>query len=501
MTTLPSFDLETVVTDADELTAAESTEVSLAAYIRQHQADVDALPTYRPVIAAIIPAYNEAETIEAVLRSLLKQTRLPDQIHVIVNNTKDDTFERAAKFAGPRTGKKFRKGSKSSKQGDRQLTEVFVHDIGANPDKKVGALNYGFAQVPEADYLLGVDGDTTLARDAVANLEAEITSDTRIGGISAIYSIDDTAKRSVLGQFLIAGQRAQFAAFNMQNMLRGRNMAVLGGQCSIFSMRALRDVMKANRQQTPWVNDSEVEDSLLSLQIKSAGYLTKISARARADVGGMTTIRSLDGQQVKWNYGAIDLMWPGQRGDTKGQPFHPNLRLRWAENLGMATNIFTRIAFVMLLAGALSIHAFEFSPLWLIPPVVAVLLNVRIAMSMKNRTWRDVVFAATGIGAELYMWLRAGHFVRAWVKFLSRVKTDNWAEQAKAERGSGNAYLTPLIVLAVTFVALGITWFRLPVMIQSSILWLGWPVLYVVTIAQTVVMIGKMLRRQHGYKV
>ena len=45
------------------------------------------------------------------------------------------------------------------------------------------------------------------------------------------------------------------------------------------------------------------------------------------------------------------------------------------------------------------------------------------------------------------------------------------------------------------------TWFRLPVMIQSSILWLGWPVLYVVTIAQTVVMIGKMLRRQHGYKV
>src|SRR6478609_8875613 len=110
MTTLPSFDLETVVTDTDELTAAESTEVGLASYIRQHKADVDALPTYRPVIAAIIPAYNEAETIQAVLRSLLKQTRLPDQIHVIVNNTKDDTFELAAKFAGPRTAKKKRKG-------------------------------------------------------------------------------------------------------------------------------------------------------------------------------------------------------------------------------------------------------------------------------------------------------------------------------------------------------------------------------------------------------
>ena len=480
----------------DAVRTDQAASSDLSRYLRQHLADLESLPTYRPVIGCVIPAYNEAESIEAVLRSLLKQTRLPDEIHVIVNNTKDDTFELAAKFAGPRSAKKKRKG-----EAVKQTTEVFVHDIGENPDKKVGALNYGFSLIGNADYLLGVDGDTTLAPDTVAKLEAEIMSDSRIGGISAIYTIDDTGFKGLVKPFLIAGQRAQFAAFNMQNMLRGRNMAVLGGQCSIFSMKALRDVMKANHQATPWVNDSEVEDSLLSLQIKSAGYLTKISAQARASVGGMTTIRSLDGQQVKWNYGAIDLMWPGQRGDTKGQPLHPNLRLRWAENLGMATNIFTRIAFVLLLAASLSIGAFVFSPLWLIPPVVAILLNIRIAMSMKDKTWKDIAFAASGIGAEVYMWLKAGHFVRAWTKFLSRVQTDNWAEQAKAERGSGNSHLVPLVVLAVSFVVLGWTWFQLPVLIQSSILWLGWPVLYVVTIAQTVVMAAKLFRRQRGYRV
>lgn len=468
----------------------------LSRYLHQHLADIDALPTYRPVIGCIIPAYNEAETIEAVLRSLLKQTRLPDQIHVIVNNTSDETFELAAKFAGPRAAKKRQKGERA-----KQTTEVFVHDIGENPDKKVGALNYGYSLIPDADYLLGVDGDTTLAKDCVAKLEAEILSDSRIGGISAIYTIDDNGFRGLVAPLLIAGQRAQFAAFNMQNMLRGRNMAVLGGQCSIFSMKTLRAVMTANHQATPWVNDSEVEDSLLSLQIKSAGYLTKISAQARASVGGMTTLRALDGQQVKWNYGAIDLMWPGQRGDTRGQPFHPNLRLRWAENVGMATNIFTRIMFVLLLAAAVSIDAFVFSPWWLIPPAVAILLNVRIALSIKGHTWRDVLFAASGIGAEVYMWLRAGHFVRAWAKFLSKVQTDNWAEQAKAERGSGNSHLLPVIVLGVSFLVLGWTWFQLPVLIQSSILWLGWPVLYVVTVAQTIVMLAKLFRRQHGYRV
>ena len=131
----------------------------------------------------------------------------------------------------------------------------------------------------------------------------------------------------------------------------------------IFYIKALRQVMVENHQSTPWVKDSEVEDSLLSLQIKSAGYLTKISAQARADVGGMTSLRGLDAQQVKWNFGAIELMWPGQRGDTKGQPFHPNLRLRWFENLSMLINGVTRVMFVLLLVASLSIGAFVFSPI------------------------------------------------------------------------------------------------------------------------------------------
>jgi len=447
---------------------------------------------FRPTIGCVIPAYNEADSIGAVLESLLAQTRLPDVIHVIVNNSTDDTVAIASTFAGPHT---------VERDGSEQFTEVYVHDIGKNPDKKVGALNYGFSLVEGCDYLLGVDGDTTAEPHAVESLEAEIASDTRIGGISAIYSIDDTPFTGIVAPFLIAGQRAQFAAFNMQNMLRGRNMAVLGGQFSIFSMRALRQVMADNHQQTPWVKDSEVEDSLLSLQIKSAGYLTKISAQARADVGGMTTLRALDGQQVKWNFGAIELMWPGQRGDTKGQPLHPNLRLRWLENLSMLVNGFTRIMFVLLLVASLSIHAFVFSPIWLIPPAVAILLNTRIALSMKNRDWKDVVFAATLVPAEIYMVIRLGHFFRAWSKFLSRKQTDNWAEQAKAERGSGNAYLTPVILVALVMIAASIGWFLLPVVVQSSILWVGWPILGVITAIQTLTMTASLLRRHRGYRV
>lgn len=447
---------------------------------------------HRSTIGCIIPAYNEEESIADVIEALLNQTRVPDVIHVVVNNTSDATVKIASEYSGPH---------EIVNELGEQFTEVFVHDIGKNPDKKVGALNYGYSLVEGYDYLLGVDGDTIAHEKAVEYLETEAVSDSRIGGISAIYSIDDRPIKGLMGKFLIAGQRTQFAAFNLQNLLRGRNMAVLGGQFSIFSTNALRDAMKANHQVTPWVKDSEVEDSLLSLQIKSAGYLTKISPFARANVGGMTTLSGYDAQQVKWTYGAIELMWPGQRGDTKGQPFHPNLRLRWFENFGMLTNLFVRVAFLTLLAGSLSIHAFVFSPLWLIPPAVAVLLNLRIAYTMKYRNNRDVMFALLGLPAEMFMWVRISHFVRSWSRFLSRKKVDNWAMQAKAERGGGLGHWTPFIVLIAVGVALAVVWNLVGPVVQSSILWIGWPIVGVVTVLQTLLMFTKLVRRHHGYKV
>ena len=447
---------------------------------------------HRSTIGCVIPAYNEEESIADVIEALLAQTRVPDVIHVVVNNTSDATVKIASEFSGPH--------ELHTELGE-QFTEVFVHDIGKNPDKKVGALNYGYSLVEGYDYLLGVDGDTIADAKAVEYLETEAVSDSRIGGISAIYTIDDRPIKGVIAKFLTAGQRTQFAAFNLQNMLRGRNMAVLGGQFSIFSTNALREAMKQNHQNTPWVKDSEVEDSLLSLQIKSAGYLTKISPYARADVGGMTTLSGYDAQQVKWTYGAIELMWPGQRGDTKGQPFHPNLRLRWFENFGMLTNLFVRVAFLTLLAGSLSIGAFVFSPLWLIPPVIAMLLNLRIARTMKAVNRRDVLFAVLFFPAELFMWIRISHFVRSWTRFLSRKKVDNWAMQAKAERGGGLGHWAPMIVLIAVAVALAVIWVMVGPMVQSSILWIGWPIVGVVTVLQTLLMFSKLVRRHHGFKV
>jgi hypothetical protein len=66
----------TVNADQDQLSSTATsleTTSDLSSYVREFQAEVAALPTFRPVMAAIIPAHNESESIEAVLRSLMKQ--------------------------------------------------------------------------------------------------------------------------------------------------------------------------------------------------------------------------------------------------------------------------------------------------------------------------------------------------------------------------------------------------------------------------------------------
>lgn len=438
-------------------------------------------------LAVLIPAYNEEKSIGAVLTAILSSTRLPEVVLVVVNGTTDMTLEVIEPFLGRHTRRV---------RGVEFETEVFVHDMGAVKGK-VNALNEGYRLLGRGqfDYIVGIDGDTIIAPDCIEKLEEEAVGDSRIGGLSALYTCDYNESRGAFGKFLIAGQRATFASFSMDNLLRNRNMAVLGGQCSVFNVKALEAVREEYKQGlNVWSHDSEVEDSLLSLQIKKVGYSTKISASARATVGSMTTFKSLAAQQTKWLAGALQLM--------RENPFHPNLRLRWRENISAFFNATSRFAFLMLLAAALSLHAFIFNPIWLIPPVVGVLLNIRVALSMKDKNWKDLAFAATVIPAETYMWIRIGHTIAAWVQHFGKVERDNWGAQAAAENGrGGRQHLFPIFI---AFVVVGLSvfaWQHMSVNARLTSLELGWPVLFVVTIVQALFMIKRLGRRQKGFLV
>src|SRR5690348_8490747 len=92
-------------------------------------------------VVALVPAYNEAESIAYTIEGLLLQTRRPDEIVVLANNCTDRTAEIASQFGGI------------------TVVEMTISDS----HKKSRALNYGWRHyAADADIVICLDADTVL---------------------------------------------------------------------------------------------------------------------------------------------------------------------------------------------------------------------------------------------------------------------------------------------------------------------------------------------------
>lgn len=190
-------------------------------------------------IGCVIPACNEEDSIARVVDALLAQTRVPDAIHVVVSGTSDGTVRAASQFAGAH--------ALASPLGS-QFTEVFVHDIGGIPGRRLSALNYGYALVEGCDYLLGVGGGAVAEERAVEHLESEALADDGLGWVSADCG------------------------------------GVEGLWFTMLSTHALRHVMAHHERTTPWAAEGVTGpgECELALPLAELGWRTTISPHARA---------------------------------------------------------------------------------------------------------------------------------------------------------------------------------------------------------------------------
>ncbi|WP_327352915.1 glycosyltransferase [Streptomyces sp. NBC_01304] len=107
-------------------------------------------------VTAVIPIYNEDPVMfEQGMRSLLAQSRLPNEVHII-----DDA---SADASGIRTAKKLRREFEA--KGVKYTVSVQPENKG-----KREALALGFQAAPYSDLFLCVDSDTVLSRDTVREL-------------------------------------------------------------------------------------------------------------------------------------------------------------------------------------------------------------------------------------------------------------------------------------------------------------------------------------------
>jgi cellulose synthase/poly-beta-1,6-N-acetylglucosamine synthase-like glycosyltransferase len=358
-------------------------------------------------VVVIIPAHNEEDVIGACLESLLRQSRRPDKIVVAADNCDDGTALVAGGFKG-----------------------VTVFHTVDNEDRKVGALTQAWRRYADGyDFVVGVDADTILAPDCLAQLEAEMVRNPGIGGLMARYTFDQGQGKGVLSRLLLRMQRFEFTGWTVDILRRRRRTYVLGGQATMFRAEALEQIVRDKKRLGPWDPSAQVEDMELTWSLNEAGWECKVSSAARAYVGPMLTLKSLWAQRRKWDEGMIRLLLQSGVNRTTLYP--------WRMQAKMALDFITRFLFAVLMTASLVTGNFRWYWIWVIPPALAILVNLRTLRRMPHRTAADALCAVTLLPIEAYLWLRLTVWITSWFTVLMGIRRDGWARQYRAEGKAG----------------------------------------------------------------
>ncbi|MEW1812500.1 glycosyltransferase family 2 protein [Pseudarthrobacter phenanthrenivorans] len=357
-----------------------------------------ALPALRIVV--LVPAYNEEGSIGATLEGVMGQSRPADLVVVIPNGCSDGTAERARQFP------------------------VTVMELPRLEHRKSEALNRAWREYAyDADVVVCLDADTVLPPNALAAWEREFQGrrGARLGGSSSKFTMQDPGLLSRL-------QKAEFATWTDTSLRRGRTSVLAGTGCAINN-RVLRIIAAREDREGPWVYTSQVEDFELTYRIRELGYICQVSPDVRAYTDSMKTLKALWGQRMKWQVGTVeDLLDLGLN----------RLTLRdWGQQAMGLLGVFLKLLWLAVIVGALALGVFHVVLFWWLVPILFVALDIKRALRIPHRDWKDVALAATFFPQELFMWLRSGWFLASWwavaASKVTRRRVDRWEAQYTAE--------------------------------------------------------------------
>ncbi|GAA2786459.1 hyaluronan synthase HasA [Kitasatospora paracochleata] len=156
-------------------------------------------------VTAVLPIYNEDPSMfEQGLRSLLAQSRLPNEVHIIDDASADPT------------------GLAVARRMAREFEDAgVVFKVSPQPENKGKreALARGFLHAPYSDVFLCVDSDTVLTRDTVRELIVPLVDDRVMASTGMVLALNHDANLFTRLQDLRYGNSFLFerAAYSQLN--------------------------------------------------------------------------------------------------------------------------------------------------------------------------------------------------------------------------------------------------------------------------------------------
>ncbi|MFH8409775.1 glycosyltransferase family 2 protein [Streptomyces sp. NPDC018019] len=258
--------------------------------------EFDGAALYDTVI--LVPARNEEVGVLTSLDSLARQSRRPDLIIVVVNNSTDRTEEFARRFAD-----------------DENTPKTVVLTFANNPHKKAGALNYGLNWLREAvggrlantvRHVLVMDADTELHPKFIERARNVISSDPELGGVSAACLGRTDLWRSPWQRYLLGMQIIEYG--RAANSRYRRDVHTMSGAGSFYRSEALQSLLDW-RGQVFWEDHRNlVEDYETTLALKESGWKVTANQLCIAYTDLMPTLRELIQQRERWSRGTVDTL-------------------------------------------------------------------------------------------------------------------------------------------------------------------------------------------------
>jgi len=347
-------------------------------------------------IIALIPAYNEEAQIASALESVLGQSRPPDRILVVTNNTTDRTAEVALSFPG-----------------------VDVMDIPQCAGRKAGALNQALdAVLPDLksdDLVLCMDADVTVDYNFLRNAERHFLRDPELGGVSSNHGVE------FKGNLL---ERLQALEFARDRRYMGRKHGNAGccmsGQGTLFKVSALRRV-EAKEGQI-FVPDAWTEDWMLTFALKHLRIKLLKPADCIVTTAPVLSLGLLYIQRQRWGRGYFEAI--ARYGFTRVTA------VPWLSTGLWAVSTLLWAGWMAVIAHSVLAGHVHFA--WWVIPVTGLCLASRI-VTVKRLGWKAMLLAASTIPDMLFAyWVTAATAVGI-VKHLSG-RQGRWGE-VRGRRG------------------------------------------------------------------
>lgn len=229
----------------------------------------EAFLVQQTTMTVLIPAYNEASVIADTLQSVGDQTRPPDEVLVVDDNSSDDTGGIASSF-----------GAK------------VVRPL-ANSGFKAGAMNVGLPHV-QTEWLVTLDADTVLAPDALEQIlmAAQEHGAAAACGLVLPQRIHSLWERARFIEYLLA-----FGVLKPVQDWYGHPM-VASGCFSLYRTEAVR-------AQGGFPTGTVGEDLDLTWRLYQAGESVKYASRATCYPVEPPSFCLMRKQLIRWSHGFV----------------------------------------------------------------------------------------------------------------------------------------------------------------------------------------------------